>query len=147
MPCTFNLPAASCPAGLRRQIPGRCDPERGSLTLELAILFPAMLTMIFLIVQAGVLFHSHNVALLAAQEGLRPASASGGSPGAGQNRAESVLAATAGDWLSDTAVAASRSATTARVVVTGRTMSLLPGLRGLVIHATATGPVERTTAP
>lgn len=117
----------------------------GSATIELAVLMPVVLTLIFLIVQGGVLFHTRTVAQLAAQDGLRVATTLRGSAAAGQARAESVLAATAGDWLTGASVTATRSTTTATVVVTGRALSLVPGVPGLTIRNTATGPVERTT--
>ncbi|MGV1006701.1 MAG: TadE family protein [Candidatus Nanopelagicales bacterium] len=119
--------------------------DRGSITTELAVLFPVMLAMIFLIVQGGVLFHTRNVTQLAAQEGLRLATALNGTAGQGQARAAQALASTAGNWLCDPSVTATRTATTASVVITGRSLSLVPGVPGVPIRSTASGPVERTT--
>jgi Flp pilus assembly protein TadG len=119
--------------------------DTGSATIELAVLMPVVLALIFLIVQGGVLFHTRNVAALAARDGLRAATTWGGTPAAGETRARSALAATAGDWLTVTTVTATRTDTTATVTVTGRALSLLPGIPGPTIGTTATGPVETTT--
>ena len=123
----------------------RLRDARGSASLELAVVFPAVMALVFLIVQAGIYVHARTLALTAAQEGLRPASALAGGPGAGTARAAGFLDRTADGWLTHRDVATTRSATTATVTVTGRVISLLPGLPGLPIRQQATGPVERPT--
>src|SRR5262245_44041047 len=50
----------------------RAGTERGSAT-ETAIVFPAALTAILLIIQCGLAFHAQHIALAVAQEGARAA--------------------------------------------------------------------------
>jgi len=117
----------------------------GSATLELAVVFPAVMALVFLTVQGGIYFHARTLALTAAQEGLRAVSTLTGDTGEGTTKATSFLDRTADGWVVDRDVAAERSATTATVTVTGRSISLIPGLSGLPIRQQATGPVERPT--
>ena len=122
-----------------------CGGKRGWASLELAIVFPAVLALIFLIVQAGIYFHSRTLAMTAAQEGLRAASTLDGRADQGSTRARDFLTRTADGWITARTVTADRSTTTATVTVTGRSISLLPFLPGLPIRQHATGPVERPT--
>ena len=117
----------------------------GAASLELAVVFPAVMALVFLTVQAGIYFHARTLALTAAQEGLRAASTLTGNTGQGQTRATSFLNRTADGWVTNRAVAADRTATTATITVTGRSISLIPGMPGLPIRQQATGPVERPT--
>ena len=124
----------------------------GSATLEIAILGPVLLLAIFSIVQAGMWFYARNLALAAAQEGVTSArtytaAASGPALGAGAARARSFITRQAGDSLLSPVVAATGSATQVRVVVTGRSLWVLPGIAGFTVRQVATGPVERFTVP
>ena len=95
-----------------------------------------------LVVQAALVWHARNIAEAAAQEGLRSARLYGGTSDAGQTRAQSFLTQTAGDLLTNTSVTVERTGERASVRVSGRTLSLVPGLRPRV-GALAAGPVER----
>lgn len=120
--------------------------EDGSVSLELAVVFPAVLLLILAAVQAGLLFHARHLAQAAAQEGLRAARQYDGNPSAGQQAANSLLARSAGDLLAGRHIQVSRSAEQADVRITGHALSLLPGIT-LTVSANAAGPVERFTAP
>ena len=74
-----------------------------------------------------------------------PCTSHGASPGAGQARAEQFLADTAGDSLRDSAVTARQSSDVLRIEVTGRALSVLPGVPGLPVRQHAQGPIERFT--
>lgn len=104
--------------------------------------FPAFLLIVLLIVQAALVWHARNIAEAAAQEGLRTARVYGGTSDAGHARAQSFLAQAAGDLLTNTSVTVERTGEQASVQVSGRTLSLVPGLRPRV-DAVAAGPVER----
>ena len=117
----------------------------GAASLELAVVFPAVMALMFLTVQAGIYFHARTLALTAAQEGLRATSTLTGHQGQGTTRATSFLDRTADGWITARDVVADRTAATATVTVTGRSISLIPGVPGLPIHQQATGPVERPT--
>ncbi len=126
----------------------RLRGERGSASLELVVVFPAVLVLILGIVQAGIYWHSRTLALTAAQEGLRIASAMHGNTNAGVDRASAFLDRAGADgWLTHQHVNADRTTTHATITITGRAMSLVPGLPGLPVRQHATGPVERPTAP
>jgi Flp pilus assembly protein TadG len=121
------------------------DREHGSVSLQLAVVFPAVLTLLLLSVQAGLFFHARHVARAAANEGLRAARLYEHTAGDGQAAATQVLEQSGGDLISVRQVSATRSADVASVSVTGHAISLLPGLT-LTIDETSSGPVERFTS-
>lgn len=127
--------------GLRRS-------ERGSATLELAVLFPVVLLIIFITIQGALYFHARNVALAAAQEGVRVARAENGTSEAGGNVARGFVEQAGGAGvIVGLRVTPTRSRTTASVTVSGRALSAIPGMDGFRITQTAKGPVERFTSP
>lgn len=120
--------------------------DGGSASLEIAILAPALLLLVFAIVQGGLLFYARNLALAAAQEGATAGSAYHAPAGAGTARARAFLTEQAADSLTSTTVTSTGSTTTVvRIQVTGRSLSVLPGLPGLVVTQSAEAPVERFT--
>ena len=121
--------------------------ESGSASLEIAILGPALLLVIFAVIQAGMWFSARNLALAAAQEGVDASRGYQASSAAGVARAESFLRRAAGDTLQAVTVsAAGSSATAVRIEVRGRCLSLIPGLAGPPVTQSAQGPVERFTS-
>jgi Flp pilus assembly protein TadG len=138
------------PRGLDRArrslFPPECRADRGSSSLEITVLFPVVLLLVFAVVQGALYYHARNVALAAASDGLTAARARAGSSEEGRRAAASFLERAGGrDVLLDAQVAAVRSGATAEVTVSGHVMSLLPGLPGLSVSQTASGPVERFT--
>jgi Flp pilus assembly protein TadG len=124
----------------------RRPDERGSATLEIAVLFPAVLFATFALIQGALYYHARDVALAAATDGLTAARARTGSGEEGRQVASSFLERAGGrDVLLGSSVTAVRTATTATVTVTGRTLSLVPGLPGWSVSQSASGPVERFT--
>lgn len=108
--------------------------ERGSASLEIAILGPALLLLIFGVVQVALWFYARNLALAAAQEGVDAARGYRATSDAGVTRAQSFLQRAAGDSLQGATVSASGSTpTTVRIEVRGRSLSVLPGLPGLSV--------------
>lgn len=137
-PCRPRLPA--------RRGPGPSPPDRGSATLELVIIFPVLLLIIFTVVQASLFFYARSLALAAAQEGVRAARAENAHLPDGVTRARAFLTSTAGDsLLTPTVSSDGSSATQIRIRVTGRSLSVLPGVPGLSVSQEATGPKERFT--
>lgn len=125
--------------------PGR-PPDRGSASLEIAILGPAMLLLIFVVVQAGLWFFARGLALAAAQEGVDAARGYRASSSAGVARAQSFLQRAAGDSLRAATVSdAGSTPTRVRIEVRGRSLSVLPGVPGLSVVQSAQGPAERFT--
>lgn len=125
-------------------MPGR---DRGSATLEVSILAPVLLLVVFTIIQVGLWSYARSLALGAAQEGVAAGRAYGASAEAGRARAQAFLDATAGDSLVGSVVTTSATAGSLRVEVTGRALSVLPGVPGLPVRQRAEGPLERFTAP
>jgi Flp pilus assembly protein TadG len=120
--------------------------ERGSATLEIAVLFPAVLLATFGLIQGALYYHARNVALAAATDGLTAARARTGNGEQGRQVAVAFLERAGGEEvLLNSSVSSTRSVTTATVTVTGRTLSLVPGLAGWSVTQTASGPVERFT--
>ena len=120
--------------------------DRGSVTLEISILAPVLLLVVFTIIQVGLWSFARSLALGAAQEGVAAGRAYGAPAAAARERAQSFLAASAGDSLVDGSVTSTASPAVLRVEVTGRALSVLPGLPGLPVRQSAEGPIERFTA-
>ncbi len=121
--------------------------DRGSVTLEVSILAPVLLLVVFTIIQVGLWSYARSLALGAAQEGVAAGRAYGAPADAGRARAQSFLDATAGDSLVGSTVTSTATAASLRVEVTGHALSVLPGVPGLPVRQHAEGPIERVTAP
>lgn len=115
----------------------------GSTTTELAVVMPAVLLLVLLIVQFGLWLHARQVAAAAAQEGLAATQVEHGSEEVGRRRTEEFLARTPG--LTEVTVDVERSPTTARVEVAGLAPVVVPGVL-LRARALVEGPVERFVA-
>lgn len=138
------------PRGERRSArhPRRSGRERGAATLELVVIFPVVLLITFGVIETALWYHARNVALAAAEEGVRVATGDGGSLGAGVDEAtDFALRAGADDVLSGVAVRADGGATEVTITVSGHSLSLFPGWSGHEVAQTASGPVERFTSP
>ncbi|WP_331716062.1 TadE family protein [Tessaracoccus coleopterorum] len=124
----------------RRPATGR---QRGSVTIEMVILFPVLLMMLFGAVQGGLWFHARSIAMSAAQEGARVAAAYESTTGMGATAARD-FAAQAG--AKNVTVTASATGTTATVIVSVEAPNLIPFLiPAMPIHQSATMPLERIT--
>lgn len=121
----------------------RLRGERGSVTLETAVVFPVVLMLFFGIIQGALYYHAVDVARHAAQSAVTVASARDGSAGAGQAAAESFLAQVGTGTLSGVSIAVDRTAETATATVKGNAVSLVPALELPVISQAAAGVVER----
>ena len=121
--------------------------DRGSVSIELVILLPALFAVMFLGLQAALFYHARTVAIAAAQEGARAAGTERGHEADGVGAANDFLAEAGGDdVLTGTSTTAKRTATTATVTVTGFSLSVIPGWK-VRISQSATVPIERLTAP
>lgn len=121
--------------------------QKGSVSIELVILLPALFAVMFVGMQAALFYQARTVAIAAAQEGARAAGAELGNESDGVGAANDFIAEAGGeDVLTDTSAGASRTATRATVTVTGFSLSVIPGWR-VRITQSATLPVERLTSP
>lgn len=120
--------------------------ERGSASIELVILLPALFALMFLGIQAALYYHARTLAIAAAQEGARAAAAQNGPPGIGVNAANTFLADSARDALTGTTATVISTPAQVTVTVTGFSLSVIPGWSPKITQS-ATAPVERLTAP
>lgn len=117
--------------------------ERGSATIQMVVLMPALFTLMFLGVQAAVLYQGRTITLAAAQEGARVSAAEDGTNAAGVAAASDFVASTSAG-LKKTSVSGNRTATTATITVTTHTVSLIPFVSPKITQS-ASMPVERLT--
>jgi Flp pilus assembly protein TadG len=121
--------------------------DRGSSAIELAILAPILLAMIWLTIQYALYYQGRQVALAAAQLGARVASQDAnkvpGWAGLAESSAEKYYQGLGTRVLGPhiTAVAAPAGVGQVRVTVTGQAASIMFGLN-LTIHETAGGPID-----
>ncbi|WP_237700572.1 TadE/TadG family type IV pilus assembly protein [Janibacter sp. HTCC2649] len=118
--------------------------ERGSASIQMVLLMPALFSVMFLGMQAALHYHARTIAIAAAQEGARTAGAQDGTTGAGVAAAAGYVTDTGGDSLTHPTVTGTRSATTASVTVRGVALSVIPGWQPTITQS-ATVPVERIT--
>nr|WP_290129350.1 TadE family protein [Streptomyces chartreusis] len=121
----------------------RWRDDRGDASIQMAIIFPFVLLATVAVVQASMWFYARQIALTAAREGVSAARAYESSPAEGAAQARDVLARTAGDSLTGYSVAASSDGQRVRVEVSGSALSMIPGVSGLQITQSASGPVEQ----
>ena len=120
-------------------------PERsdvGALTLGYVIVFPAVLFVILVIVQASLYYMAHNVALAAARQGADTARAYGSTISAGTNAALALVSQAGSGMLANPKVATTSTGITVQVTVTGQAWSIVPGLP-TAVSETVQEPVER----
>ncbi|MFD7708578.1 TadE family protein [Streptomyces sp. NPDC059786] len=113
----------------------------------MVIVFPLVLLATVAVVQACLWYYARQIALTAAREGATAARAYQAGPADGTARARDVLGRTAGDSLRGCSVTASSDGQRVRVTVSGVALSMLPGVPGLQVSQSASGPVERFTGP
>ncbi len=114
--------------------------DAGMTTSQVAVLFPALLFGIMLIVQYGLWFHAKQVVETAAAEAVDAAQTPTGTEADGTAAAESLLA-TSGN-LTGVRVSVDRTSTVVTVQITGDAPQLVPGFR-FSVEARAEAPVER----
>ena len=120
--------------------------ERGSVSVELVVLLPALFAIVFLGVQGAFYYHAHTVTIAAAQEGARAAGAKESTLGAGIAAATDFVTDVGRHAITDVTVGGERGDLVARITVTGTATSVLPGFAPQ-ITARAEAPVEKATAP
>lgn len=140
----MKVPVASVRSPARNRRAGVDD--RGSSTLEYAILFPALLLLIMAGVQAGLFYHARSIAHAAAEEGARTAAAQTATAAMGEATAADFADRVGSGLFTGVDVDVSRSRTTVTATVSGTATSLIPGTTWTVTQ-TVTRPVERVTSP
>jgi Flp pilus assembly protein TadG len=123
----------------------RWRDDRGDTSIQMAIIFPFVLIATVAVIQASMWYYARQIALTAAREGVSAARAYQQGPADGAAQARNVLGRTAGDSLSGYSVAASSDGQRVRIQVSGTALSMIPGVPGLEVTQSASGPVERWT--
>jgi Flp pilus assembly protein TadG len=119
--------------------------ERGSSSIQMVMLMPALFSIMFLGMQGALYYHARTVAIAAAQEGARAAGSQNGTAASGISAASSFVSDAGGrDVLPGAHMTGGRSATIATVTVTGTSLSVIPGWSPAVSQS-ASVPVERIT--
>ncbi|WP_332836211.1 TadE/TadG family type IV pilus assembly protein [Propioniciclava soli] len=111
--------------------------------MQMLMLMPAILALMFATLQGGLYYYGRSAALAIANTGVRAAAAESGTTAACYAAAQ-AMAAKVGDALTGVTVSCSRSTTDATVTVQGTTLSVIP----LVLpstHQSVNLPVERIT--
>lgn len=117
--------------------------DSGMTTLEVAVLFPITLLLIFGIAQTALWYMARSAALAAAQEGVTAGRAYNAKPGDGPAAAHNFLNAQVGDILGGVQVGIPNSpAGTLRITVSGTSLSLIPGWK-INVSQSAQGPLEK----
>ena len=125
---------------------GSVSRDDGSSAIELVLLTPVLIALVFAVVQAALLWNAQHVAVAAAQQGDRLARAATASSDADVRSATVAYLHTLGADLVDApTVTVQRDAGWATVTVTAHEVSLLPGAT-LTVHGSSRGPRERFTA-
>lgn len=120
--------------------------ESGQATVEVAVLFPALLLFLFGSMQVALVSTARSVATAAAEEGVRAGRAEGAATHASVAAAQAFLDQKAGGFLNDTRISTDGSTDrVVRVTVTGRSLAVIPGRYS--VSSEAHGPVERWSPP
>jgi len=111
--------------------------------VEHIIVYPMLLLLIFAAVQSGVWWHARNMALSAAESGVREGRVAG-SAQVGVDAAQDYLDQIANDTFTDVDVSSAGSGPDeVQVTVTGTVPSLFMGLIDLQVSQSASGPIEK----
>ncbi len=118
------------------------QPESGSASLQLVVVFPALLLLIMAGVQAALWFHCRHIALAAARVGVHAGRIYHAQPGAAETAARTFAARQGAGLLQGVRVTVTRAGGTVVVTVAGHAPSLVPGVSPGVTQQ-AHGPRER----
>lgn len=122
--------------------------DRGSSSVEFAVLFPVIVTLLFAGPQLALWYFAREAAEAAAHAGARAASVSGAAGGAGQEAADQYMARLGTGAITRYSVDERDTATTVTVHVTAEVPNVipLPGFSPTVDVTVARGK-ERFTTP
>ncbi|MGQ4519109.1 TadE family protein [Dermabacteraceae bacterium CCM 9520] len=126
---------------IARRIHKSC--EKGQ-AVESVLIFPLVLAIVFLIIQAGIWAHARNIALASAREGAT-ISATYRSGTSATAATRSHLNETSSGFFTASAVTATKTSEYVEVHVEGRALSLIPLFQLPQISADVRIPIERYT--
>lgn len=126
----------------RRVWAARLRDDGGSQSIEMVILVPVALLVLFAAIQVALISWAQSIALTAAQQAATAQRAYDAPGGIGHARAEAFIART-GDGLRDSSITVRAGAERVEVSVSGKALSVLPIFDGFTVTQVAAGPVER----
>ncbi len=126
----------------------RGERDRGSSSVEFAILFPIIVALLFAGPQLALWYFAREAADAAAHAGARAASVNGAAGGAGQEAADQYLARLGTGAIARYSVAEQNTATSVTVHVTAEVPNVIP-LPGFspTVDVTVVRGKERFTTP
>ena len=116
--------------------------DEGSSVVEAVLVVPVLMLVLMVIVQFCLWMHATQVAQTAASVGDQVARSVGGGPAAGVASARSVLSGTGSDVTGSTVVVSVLPGESEWLQVTGRAVSVVPGL-SFAVSASAIGPIQQ----
>jgi Flp pilus assembly protein TadG len=119
----------------------RRHDDRGTVVVEAVLIVPALMLVLLVVVQCALWAHAGQVVRLAASEGDQVARSLDSSPSQGVARAESVVQTSGAGVSSSTVVGSVVAGDQVQITVTGRAVSIVPGL-SLPVSAVVVGPVQ-----
>ena len=122
--------------------PAHRRSERADASVEAVLVVPVLLFLIFVVVQAGLWYHAHQVVEAAAQEGVQAGRVDGATAMDAEDRARAFVSRISPTIAATTTVHAARTASETSVVVTGAVQPVIPGMR-LNAIGRAGAPTER----
>lgn len=127
---------------------GEIDRERGSATVELAVVAPTLMLLILGVLQFGLWYHAQHVVQTAALDASRLVAAENGRVEDGESRAIEVVKSGLGSVADPTVeVAVSDETVKVRVQAEMRGLLPIPGLRTLQLSSEGLSYRERFRSP
>ena len=117
--------------------------DRGSVSAQILVAWPVVLTLLLLAIQAVIWAYASYAAQAAADRGVDAARALGGTSTTGEIETQQVLNQLDAGPLNDTQISVNVDAASATVRIDGHAQQIIPWLH-LPVHAQATGPLEAT---
>lgn len=116
--------------------------DRGQSTLEVALITPVILLVVVALIQFAIWYNAEQTTIAAAQEGAAQASTHAGDLAAGQQRAQYLMSGLASMTSGDQVKVSPVVPDGIQVSVSAQLDSLIPGISGFALHATATSHAE-----
>jgi Flp pilus assembly protein TadG len=117
--------------------------DRGQATLELLLVLPLLLFLLVALVQFALWYQAEQTTIAAAQEGAAQVSTHDGDAAAGQQRAQLLMAGVSSMSSPPQVSVAPAGAGQISVSVSAEMQSMIPGVSGFSLHATALTHVEQ----
>ncbi|MEV6048662.1 pilus assembly protein [Streptomyces xanthochromogenes] len=112
----------------------------------MAIIYPFVIILVLVLLQGIMWAYARNVAYSAARAGVTAGRMYGATPNDGAAKARQVLDEVGSTMLTDRAVSTDGSTPERlQVRVDGGALSMIPGIPGIHVQATVSGPIERWT--